>query len=77
MDLDTIPAGQFKAHCLKLLDDVSDNRRSLLITKHGKPVAKVMPVDKKPRKLFGCMKDSVIINGDIVSSHSQLWNLPE
>ena len=79
MDNDTIPAGQFKAKYLKLLDEVNESRRTLVITKHGKPVAIVIPVmpGKKPKKLkAGFMKGTIEIHGDIVSPMHDVWNLP-
>ncbi len=39
----TLSATQFKARCLALLDEVASTRRSLVVTKHGKPVARVVP----------------------------------
>ncbi len=41
----TVSAGDFKARCLKLMDEVALTRRPLLITKHGRPVARVVPVE--------------------------------
>lgn len=63
----TVPAGQFKARCLKLMDTVSQTREPLLITKKGRPVAKLVPADAHPRDVFGCMKGEVEILGDIIS----------
>lgn len=40
-----IPASAFKARCLALLDEVATTRRSLVVTKHGRPVAKLVPLD--------------------------------
>jgi prevent-host-death family protein len=80
MDNEKIPAGKFKAQCLKLMDEVSEGRRILIVTKHGKPVVKVVPVtkDRKPKKLkAGFMKGSVLYQGDIVSPMTDLWNLPD
>lgn len=48
----TIAAGQFKARCLKLLDEVAETGETIVVTKRGKPVAKVEPVEK-PRSLVG------------------------
>ena len=48
----TIPAGEFKAKCLKLLDQVAAERKTLVITKHGKPVAEVIPI-REQKSLFG------------------------
>ena len=49
-------AGEFKAHCLAVMDEVAKTREPVVITKRGKPVAKVVPVEqKKPRKLMGSL----------------------
>jgi prevent-host-death family protein len=63
----TMPAGQFKARCLKVMDDVQSTREPVLITKNGRPVAKLVPSDKPPKDIFNCMKGEVEILGDIVS----------
>ena len=70
-----IPAGKFKAECLKIMDEVQELRREVLITKYGKPVAKLVPVDRpaKKKSLFGFMKGSVIIKGDIVKPTGVKW----
>jgi prevent-host-death family protein len=69
----TIPAGEFKAKCLKLLDQVAENRQPLVITKHGKPVAEVVPI-KEEKPLFGAMKGSGTIVGDIISPLDVEWD---
>ena len=63
----TIGAGEFKAGCLKLLDDVASTRQPLVITKHGKPVAKLVPMPPAVT-LFGAMAGSVLREDDIVSA---------
>jgi prevent-host-death family protein len=62
-----IPATEFKAKCLELMDRVAERHETFVITKRGTPVAKLMPVDRKPRgTLFGCLRNEVTISGDIV-----------
>jgi prevent-host-death family protein len=61
-----IPAGEFKAKCLKLMDDVAATGEELVITKRGKPVARLVPAKEGRPKLFGSMKGSVKILGDII-----------
>ena len=57
----TIGAAEFKAHCLRILDEVDRSRESVTITKRGRPVAEVWPVAKKEGKLtFGCMRETVL-----------------
>ncbi len=70
----TIPAGEFKAKCLKLLDKVAEDRQPLVITKHGKPVAQVVPMPAKRRDIVGSMKGSVTILGDIISPLDVEWD---
>jgi prevent-host-death family protein len=68
-------AGEFKARCLKLMDEVRATRRPLVITKRGKPVAKLVPIEEsEPRSIFGCMKGTVTILGDIISPIEQDWH---
>ena len=69
-----IAAGQFKATCLALLDEVQRERREILITKRGKPVARLVPVEGAAPEIFGRMKGSGIILGDIVSPIGEIWD---
>jgi prevent-host-death family protein len=69
----TIAAGEFKAKCLKLLDQVAAERQTLVITKHGKPVAQVVPAPAEEETLFGSMKGSVLYMGDIISPIDVEW----
>ena len=61
-----IPAGQFKAKCLAIMDRVQKTGESVLITKHGKPVARLSPAPAAPEDVFGYMAGKVKIVGDIV-----------
>lgn len=71
-----IPATEFKAKCLKLMDRVSKTHESIVITKRGKPVAKLTPVEEEPqRELFGYMAGTMEITGDIVSPIEQEWSV--
>jgi len=69
-----IAAGEFKAKCLQLMDKVNIHAEEIVITKHGKPVAKLVPIDQKPKRpCFGYMKKSVHITGDIVAPIDETW----
>ena len=63
----TMPAGQFKARCLRVMDEVRSTREPVVITKKGKPVAKLVPVEVKPDNVFGCLRGKMKIVGDILS----------
>jgi prevent-host-death family protein len=67
-----IGAGEFKAKCLQLLDEVAEQRGTLVITKHGKPVAKLVPVEPEQR-MFGALKGSVVEEQDIISPINADW----
>jgi prevent-host-death family protein len=60
-----IPAANFKAECLRLLDEVAQQRRPLIVTKRGRPVAKLVPIDEAPVDTFGRMAGTITIRGDI------------
>ena len=69
-----MPAGLFKAKCLHLMDEVQKYRKEIVITKFGKPVAKLVPVEaKEPPSPFGCMKGTIKIHGNIVASTGEAW----
>ena len=56
-----VPAAEFKATCLELMDKVKATGAEYVITKHGKPVAKLVPVEApKKRGIWGSMKGSVL-----------------
>jgi prevent-host-death family protein len=73
----TMPAGEFKSKCLAVMDEVQTKRQSVVITKRGKPVAKLVPVDSAADNFYDSMKGKVEILGDIVSPAIpyEEWNL--
>jgi prevent-host-death family protein len=69
-----IPAAIFKAECLKLMDDVARTGVSVVITKHGKPVAQLTPIAAQPGSLFGYMKHTFEIQGEVVAPIEEAWS---
>jgi len=71
-----IPAGKFKAKCLKLMDKVARTREPIVITKRGKPVAKLVPPDDtEPRApLFGYMAGTAQLLGEIIAPPQTEWS---
>ena len=62
-----IPVSEFKARCLRLVDEINQKGESVVITKRGKPVVVVLPADPSPpQRLRGMWKGQVKITGDIV-----------
>lgn len=64
----TVPAGEFKQHCLSLLDEVGVSGEPIVITKRGKPVAQLTAVPaERPRDWRGALSGHGQINGDLVA----------
>jgi prevent-host-death family protein len=73
-----VTAAEFKAKCLRLMDDVNKRRTSIVITKRGKPIAKLVPIDEAPIDLFGYMAGTIKIVGDIISPIDDVeWSADE
>lgn len=64
----TIPAGEFKQTCLRLLDEVRDTGERIVVTKRGVPVAQVVPLDREEHRAWrGAMAGTGRILGDLVA----------
>jgi prevent-host-death family protein len=69
-----IAAGLFKAQCLKLMDRVAERHETITVTKRGKAVARLVPVESEPdRPLFGYLSGKGKVTGDIVASTGEVW----
>ena len=69
-----VPAGTFKARCLALVDEVRDHHCEVVITKRGKPAAKLVPFEDNRPDIFGYLRGSVVIHGDIVGPTGEVWD---
>ncbi len=69
----TIKASEFKAKCLKLMDEVAETGDELIVSKNGRPVARLVPYRRKPKSLFGIDKGKIEILGDIVEPLDIEW----
>jgi prevent-host-death family protein len=69
----TLPIGEFKAKFLRLLADVETKGDRIVITMHGRPVARVEPIDAKKSRLKGTWKGLAKIKGDIVYFSDNPW----
>uniref|UniRef100_E6QHX8 Antitoxin n=1 Tax=mine drainage metagenome TaxID=410659 RepID=E6QHX8_9ZZZZ len=70
----TMAAGEFKAKCLKVLDEVAATRESVIVTKFGKPVARLVPIRSVKSDIIGAMRGSVLWEGDIISPLDVEWD---
>lgn len=69
-----IQAGKFKAECLKIMDDVQAKKYSIIITKRNKPIAKLVPLEEEDHSLFGKMKGTAHIKGDLIQPIGEEWD---
>lgn len=69
-----IKASVFKARCLKLMDEVAERGDSIVITKNGTPVARLVPYRCRPATLFAAQQGAVTILGDIEAPIDVKWD---
>jgi prevent-host-death family protein len=67
VDVKKIAAGLFKTNCLAVMDEVQAKREAVVITKHGKPVAKLVPVNTTADEIYDFLVGKGAIAGDVVS----------
>ena len=67
----TIGAAKFKEQCLALLDRL--DVEGLVVTKHGKPVARVIPYDQQCADLIGSLREKIKVRGDILTTGAR-WD---
>jgi prevent-host-death family protein len=69
----TIKASEFKARCLALMDEVAASGEPIVITKNGEPISQLVPYRRPLKTLFGLHRDTLRIEGDIVSPVAVDW----
>lgn len=67
METHTISAAEFKAKCLGIMDEVAASREPVIITKRGKPVARLVPIEAEPQSFIGRYKGKFKLKGDLVA----------
>ncbi len=61
-----IGAAKFKEQCLALLDNLGND--GLIITKRGRPVARLLPLERQDAELIGSLRDKIVVRGDILGT---------
>ena len=74
-DMRTIKASEFKAKCLKIMDEVAATGEPVVITKNGVPVTQLIPARRRPETLFGALKGSASIEGNIIAPVDAKWDV--
>jgi prevent-host-death family protein len=70
----SIQASEFKAKCLKLMDEVAKTGEEVVITKNGKAISKLVPYRERKPSLFGIHADKLSVCGDILAPVDEQWN---
>ncbi|HSU16769.1 type II toxin-antitoxin system Phd/YefM family antitoxin [Longimicrobium sp.] len=68
-----VSAADFKAQCLRLIEAVRQGQREVVVTRYGKPVAKLVPYPDETMSFIGHLKGTVVSHGDIVSPIGEEW----
>ena len=69
----TIKASEFKAKCLKLMDEVAESGEEIIISKNGRPTARLVSYRERPKTLFGIDRGKLEIVGDLISPIDVEW----
>jgi prevent-host-death family protein len=69
-ETDVIAVSDFKARCLEILETLRATGHEVTLTRHGDPIARVVPITSRPRPLRGLLKSELEILGDIVETDS-------
>ncbi len=69
-----IKAGEFQAKCLKLMDKIARTGETIVVAKNGTLVARLVPVKRQPKTLYGALKGAVIIKDDIIAPIDVRWD---
>lgn len=70
-----IKASEFKAKCLKIMEEVAATGEPVLITKKGVPLTQLVPARRRPGSLFGALKGSIGVTGDIIAPVDAEWKV--
>jgi antitoxin (DNA-binding transcriptional repressor) of toxin-antitoxin stability system len=69
----TMAAGSFKVHCLAVMDEVQARRQTVVITKRGRPVAKLVPADRDSGDIYHFLRGKGSVVGDVISPALEDW----
>ena len=75
--LEYMPASTFKATCLELMDDLAARHGEIVITKHGRPVVKVGPIDQMPPSPIGFLRGVFAAEADVVAPDFAAWEMSD
>lgn len=69
-----VSAAEFKTHCLQLMDRVQQERTEVVVTRYGRPVARLVPYEAEEAvSPFGVLRGTVTYHGDVVAPTGEAW----
>jgi prevent-host-death family protein len=71
---ESVPAAEFKAKCLEFVNQVREQHVEYVVTRHGHPMAKLVPTGDSQASAIGFLRGTVLEAGDIVSPDFDSWN---
>jgi prevent-host-death family protein len=71
----TVMASEFKAKCLKIMDEVAESGEEVVVTKNGVPVGKFVPYRRKPKTLRGLHAGQVHAQDDLIEPPGEVWDV--
>ncbi len=71
----TFKASEFKAKCLRLMDELAESGGEIVITKHGRAIARLVPYRERPESLFGIDRGRIEIMDDIIEPIEVAWEV--
>ena len=78
MDKSSVSTSDLKTHCSKIIDGVARKRQVVVVTKHGKAVARISPItDEASESIFGFAKGCISVYGDILEPIETHWEAAE
>jgi prevent-host-death family protein len=75
--MQTLKASEFKARCLKLMDEVQETGEEIVITKNGKPVSKLVPYRVRASTLIGLHAGKISSGDEDIFSTGEVWDASE
>jgi prevent-host-death family protein len=72
-----VSASELKAHCAEIVERVAARREVVTITRRGRPVARIVPVEQESRSLFGFARGALTVRGDILGPIDVAWEASE
>jgi len=73
----TMAISEFKTHALKIIDQLSQNHETIIVTKRGKPLAKLLPYEDTPESIKpGQLSETLVFEDDIITPLGEdMWEV--